>query len=148
MTNKDTVFAIFVYKYDDKARKFVVAYDPGLPGVPYYRTVADPDAVLREARDMIFSELIQEYKGPGTDRVIAAMNKAVDSVDATLIRLPRSADIDGDVGFLMGQLDAPMGDQDAFAYIIALVVKARGDYFIMKHLPGVLLPTVNYPEEI
>ena len=148
MAGKGTVFAIFVYKYDDETRKFVVADDPGLPGVPYYRTVVDPDDVLREARDMIFAELVQEYKGPSTDQVIAAMNKAVDSVDATLIRLPRSADIDGDVGFLMGQLDAPMGDQDTFAYVIALVVKARGDYFIMKHLPGVLLPTVNYPEEI
>lgn len=148
MTNKDTVFAIFVYKYDDKTRKFIVADDPGLPGVPYYRTVVDPDDVLREARDMIFTELIQEYNGPGTDQVIAAMNKAADSVDATLIRLPRSADIDGDVGFLIGQLDVPVGDQDAFAYVIALVVKARGDYFIMKYLPGALLPAVNDPEEI
>lgn len=143
-----TVFAIFVYKYDDKARKFVVADDPSGSGKPFYRVFADPDAVLREARDMIFTMLIQEYKGPGTDQVIAAMNKAVDSVDATLIQLPRSADIDGDVGFLMGQLDAPVGDQDAFAYVIALVVKAKDDSFIMKYLPGVLLPTVNDPEEI
>ena len=143
-----TVFAIFVYKYDDKARKFVVADDPSGSGKPFYRVFADPDAVLREARDMIFTMLIQEYKGPGTDQVIAAMNKAVDSVDATLIRLPRSADIDGGVGFLMGRFDAKPDDRDNFAYARALAVKARNDSFVMKYLPGVLLSVVNNPEEI
>ena len=144
----DTIFVVIVYKYDDKARKFVVADNPSGSGKPYYRTITDPDAVLREARDMIFTALIQEYKGPDTDQTLVTMNKAVDSADATLIRLPRSVDIDGDVGFLMGQLDAPVGDPDAFAYVIALVVKAKDDSFIMKYLPELLLPAVNNPIEL
>lgn len=146
------VFAIFIYKYDDESGKFVVADDPSGQGKPVCRAVADPDAVLREAKDMIFTALIREYKGTGSmsDQVLAAMDKAVESAGATLVRLPRSADIDGDVGFLMGQLGAPEGDQGNFAYVRALAVKAKDDLYlntIMKYLPGVLLSAVNHPEK-
>lgn len=149
MAGKGTVFAIFVYKYDDKAKEFIVADDPSDSDKIFYRAIADPDAVLREARDMIFTALIKEYRGPDADQAIAAMNKAVESADAKLIRLPHGdADLDSDVGFLIGQLDAPVGDQDAFAYVRALVVKAKDDSFRVKFLPRRCLPAVNGPEEI
>lgn len=145
----NTVFVVFVYNYDDETGKFVIADDPSRSGEPFYQVIADPDAVLREARDMIFTALIKEYKGvgSGTDRVILAMNKAVDSADATLIRLPHSPDLDDDVGLMMGQLDAPEGDQGNFAYVRALVVKPRNDRSVLKDLPELLLPAVNNPIE-
>ena len=148
----NTVFVVFVYKYDDETGKFVVADDRS--GKPFYQVIADPDAVLREARDMIFTVLIKEYKGiePDADKIIAVMNKAVDSAGAMLIRLPRSADmplrLKDDVGFLIGQLDAKSGDCDNFAYVRALAVKVRNDRSVLKDLPELLLPAVNNPIEL
>lgn len=152
MASKDTVFVVFAYKYDDEAGKFVVADDRSSLGRPFYQVIADPDAVLREARDMIFTALIQEYKGPDTDQTLVAMNKAVDSAGAMLVRLPRSADmplrLKDDVGFLIGQLDAKPGDCDNFAYVRALAVKVRNDRSVLKDLPELLLPAVNNPIEL
>lgn len=151
----DTIFAVFVYKYDDRTGEFVVADDHSSPGRPFYSVFVDSDVVLREARDMIFTALIQEYKykgiWPGTDQILAATNKAVESAGALLIRLPRSADMSlrfkDDVGFLIGQLDAKPGDRDNFAHVRALVVKMRNDRNALKDLPELLLPAVNNPIE-
>lgn len=149
MTDEDIVFAVFMYRYDDKARKFVVADDPVSPGKQYYRIFTSPDAVLNNARYMISMTLIQEYGE--TDNAVKLMDaeaEAEKSIGAMLIRLPRSADIDGGVGFLMGRFDAKPDDRDNFAYARALAVRARNDSFVMKYLPEALLSAVNNPEEI
>lgn len=160
----DTIFVVLVYKYDDKARKFVGTDNPSGIGLPYYCVLTDPGAVLDKARHMIYLKLIQEYveMGHALEPVVGAMKEAVKSADARLIRLPRVDDVDSNVGFLMGRFDVSEGDLDNFAYVRALVVKANDDHMIKRQDNGQyeyspsrarglresLLPAVNSPEEI
>lgn len=160
----DTIFVVLVYKYDDKARKFVGADDLTFKGMSYYCVLTDPDVVLDKAKRMIYLKLIQEYveTGHALDPVVGDIREAAESVDAKLIRLPRAPDVDSNVGFLIGRFDVPEGDLDNFAYVRALVVKANDDHMIKRQDNGhyeyssvragamqeALLPAVNSHEEI
>lgn len=168
MTKKsDTIFVVLVYKYDDKAKKFVGADDLDLRGMPYYCVLTDPDVVLEKAKRMIFLELIQEYAKMEhvSVSVMGDIREAVKSVGAQLVRLPHGvADVDSNVGFLIGRFDVPEGDQDNFAYVRALVVKVNDDnddnmikwqdgHYVYpssraRVLQEALLPAVNNPIEI
>ena len=159
----DTIFVVLVYKYVTRRSKFVGTDDPAGPGKPYYCVLTDPDAVLDKAKHMIYLKLIQEYAKTGRviNQAMEAIGEAVESVGARLVQLPRVADVDSNVGFLIGRFDVPVGNWDNFAYVRILVVKVCDDHVVKRQdghydysssrarvLQEALLPAVDNPIEV
>ena len=154
MTNKDTVFAILLYKRDNKNGQFVVADDPSNSNEPYWDGDPSPDHIIDQAKEMIFRTFVYEFKKrgyKGISQSIEMMQKVADSAEARLIQLPHSAEVaqrlNDDVGFMMDQFFVPNGDWDDAIYVKALVVKASWKYSI-EATQRRLLPVVNNPEEL
>ena len=108
MADEDTVFAILLYKFDAEKGQLVVAYCEAYPS---------PDGILDLAGNMIFRTFVREFKEKGhtgIDQNIEAMQKAADSAEAKLVRLPRDAGLMprlyDDIGFMMSQFFVPGGD--------------------------------------
>ena len=157
MADEDTVFAILLYKLDAEKRQLVIADDPYFSGEPYCEAYPSPDCVLDQARNMIFRTFVYEFKKRGhhgLSQRIEVMQKAADSAEATLVRLPHSAvmarTLDGDVGFMMSQFFVPGGDWSEAIGAKALVVKVSrkaSRRYELEVTQRMLLPTVNHPEK-
>ena len=157
MTDEDIVFAILLYKFDAEKGQLVIADDPYFSGEPYCEAYPSPDGILDQARGMIFRTFVYEFKKRGhhgLSQRIEAMQKAADSAEATLVRLPRSAEaarrLDDDVGFMMDQFFVPNGDWDDVIYVKALVVKVShkaSRKYILEDTQRMLLPTASNPEK-
>ena len=156
MTNEDPVFAILLYKRDNKKGQFVVADDPSNSNEPYCDCDPSPDYVVDRAREMIFRTFVYEFKKrghKGIDRSIETMQKVADSAVAKLIQLPHSAKaaqrLNDDVGFMMSQFFVPNGDWSDAIYVKALVVKVSkksGRKYFLEATQRMLLPAVNSPK--
>lgn len=157
MADEDTVFAILLYKFDAEKRQLVIADDPYFSGEPYCEVYPSPDCILDQARNMIFRTFVYEFKKRGhhgLSQKIEAMQKAADSAEATLVRLPRGAEtaqrLVDDVGFMMSQFFAPGGDWSEAIGVKALVVKVSrkaSRRYELEVTQRMLLPTVNNSEK-
>ena len=156
MADEDTVFAILLYKFDAEKGQLVVADDPSFSGEPYCEAYPSPDGILDLARNMIFRTFVREFKEKGhtgIDQNIEAMQKAADSAEAKLVRLPRDAGLMprlyDDIGFMMSQFFVPGGDWSEAIGVKALVVKMSrkaSRRYTLEDTQRKLLPAVNNPE--